>query len=706
MPSIVRSARGALLALALVAAGSGVVPFSRAHAQDDPAAVLELRFTPAPRAQIAIWIEDENGRFIRTFGLTQAIAFRGIGNRPGASLMNSGYRWPYGRREGSLPIWASRRAAEPGARKWKRVVFQSRIEGLASRTAEDQSPDDYFCLSFNRATTTHDALDAVSCASVFTSDKGRFITAADVEAGYGEPWQEPGASTGSTVPLSIDSLYPPRMDMQPCGSGCYDSKDLASFAAHARAVMPEIDEVTMATPPGMVEQSLLFSVPPEWPAGTYSLWIEVGIEGDYNDAYSAQTFPTPTLPENGWDSWAQTYGYAYRGQPSVAYKVSFEHREPGEASYSTSDPEGRASWDIWSSSYGKLESLSGMSDAPAGSGMDRLVRGDGGQRVHLHVQTLSTPPGPTEGEPDPFGGEPAEPEPDPEPTLEPGTVGSGGSGGDAGIGPSAGSDGGGEAGSAEPDEEGSEPDPRDEATTPDDRVPPADEDDDAVILFEPGNDGTGAIGPIRELRVARHGDRLHAHEWIKLSFLAARSKFDLHSYEVRVATQPISDVASFIRNGRPAKTATLDAEGAVSLMIDPKVKAGESIRTEIGDLVAETHYYVAVRATDRLNRRGPISVAQITTPKREFATVTPCFVASAAYGSDLADEVGVLRRVRDRALLTHAPGRALVRAYYAHGAELASLVREQAWLGSLARAVLRPIVAVARELEAERDTVR
>ncbi|HMI92890.1 MAG TPA: hypothetical protein VK509_16055, partial [Polyangiales bacterium] len=141
MPSTVRSARGALIALALAALGMGAIGVERARAQDEPAAVLELRFTPAPHAQIAIWVEDANGRFIRTFGLTQAVAFRGIGNRPGASLMNSGYRWPYGRREGALPVWASRRAAEPGARKWKRVVFQSRIEGLASRTAEDHSPD-------------------------------------------------------------------------------------------------------------------------------------------------------------------------------------------------------------------------------------------------------------------------------------------------------------------------------------------------------------------------------------------------------------------------------------------------------------------------------------------------------------------------------------------------------------------------------------
>ena len=162
-----------------------------AAAQDDmPGVVLEVQYTPAPRAQIAIWIEREDGTFLRTLALTEAVAYRGIGNRPGASQMNSGYRWPYGRREGALPIWAARRASAPDARPFHRVIFQNRTsEGLASRTSNDQSVDRHYCLSFNQATTKRDALDAVSCASVFTSDKGRFITAADVANRYVEPYE-------------------------------------------------------------------------------------------------------------------------------------------------------------------------------------------------------------------------------------------------------------------------------------------------------------------------------------------------------------------------------------------------------------------------------------------------------------------------------------------------------------------------------------
>src|SRR6185503_3414332 len=134
---------------------------------------------------------------------------------------------------------------------------------------------------------------------------------------------------------------------------------------------------------------------------------------------------------------------------------------------------------------------------------------------------------------------------------------------------------------------------------------------------------------------------------------------------------------TFIRFGRPAKTATTDAEGAVKLMLPIDVPEGKPVSGSIGGLSALTEYYVAVRARDRANRTGPISVARITTPRRTFSTVTPCFVASASYGTPLAAEVSALRRVRDRYLLSHAPGRALVAAYYAVGPGLAAALRER-----------------------------
>ncbi len=139
---------GAATAAVVLCCGSLAVP---AHAQtSSPSRAIVLHFTPTVRAQIAIWIEKPDGTFLSTVGLTQAVSVRGIGNRPGATQMNSGYHWPYGRREGVLPIWAHRRAAAPGAGQFPRIVFQNRPEGYASRTCEDSSLDHYFCLPFSR----------------------------------------------------------------------------------------------------------------------------------------------------------------------------------------------------------------------------------------------------------------------------------------------------------------------------------------------------------------------------------------------------------------------------------------------------------------------------------------------------------------------------------------------------------------------------
>jgi hypothetical protein len=78
-----------------------------------------------------------------------------------------------------------------------------------------------------------------------------------------------------------------------------------------------------------------------------------------------------------------------------------------------------------------------------------------------------------------------------------------------------------------------------------------------------------------------------------------------------------------------------------------------------------------------------------------------CFVATAAYGTPLHPEVRALRSFRDRVLVSSAPGRALVRAYYALSPPLADAIRGHAALGALARAALAPLVfAVAHPLAA------
>ncbi len=383
-------------ALPVLAFGAVVLLASDGRADEAPLRAMQFRFTPAKHAQIAIWIEAADGTFKSTVALTQAVSVRGIGNRPGADQMNSGYHWPYGRREGVLPIWAHRRAAAPGAGQFPRVIFQNRPEGYASRTCEDSTPDTYFCLAFS-GDSSKAGLDAISCASGFNSDKGRKMLPADVAAGYAEPF-EAGGVDGMRA-LTLTSIYPPRRDITPCapdpdpvcrpGSlrACNDFPDAATYDAEARAAMPDIDVVTMATPPAEREAQVMFSIPNDWVAGEYVAWIEVNTEGDYNATFNDNNYPTPE--GTAWDSWAVQTGYPYRGQPSVIYRVPFTLGASG--TFSASTPAGYGSVDGNAVDIGVMHMMDGtITDDPTGtpgSGADRLRQGDPEtQRVTLEVR--------------------------------------------------------------------------------------------------------------------------------------------------------------------------------------------------------------------------------------------------------------------------------------------------------------------------------
>ena len=603
---------------------------------------VELSFTPTARAQVAVWIESADGERFETLRLTQSVSYYGIGNRPGALQMNSGFRWPFGRREGVLPVWAHRRFEHEGD-DFPRVIFNGRAsEGNASSAGSAgeprNTPDDYFCLSFQRERSGREALDAVTCASRFNSNKGRYMTMADVSSGYAEPFEEdPG--DGTMRSMELRSLYPPRRDVTPCFEtggivGCGDHETVGTFDDDARAVMPEIDSITAATASGDMPQMLVWDVPSDWPDGEYTIYVEINVEGDYNDAYNAETNPTPTNPTGTWDFWAINYGYAYRGQPSIVYSVPVVISPTGGTT-STATYEG----------YGAIHGQDGelrppdatITDDPSeapGSGADRLRAGPGGARLTATVPAFDVCNQP---EPPPQCGR--------ECTPGDGSCGEGLICGDdfecVGI--------------------------CDVPMSPD------------------------AVGDL----VARPWDEeSHSHQWAHFSFVAPRSARGVMRYEVRVGTAPITDEESFER-ALPALEPSLDS---IELRVPTTAEAGELVDMELGGLTPQTRYWIAVRAYDSCNAPSEIAVAELETTAIHFTTVSPCFVATAAYGSPMADDIGALRRFRDRHLRTNAAGRALVDAYYAVGPDLARAIEGDDELRSAARTVLAPFVAVARWL--------
>ena len=605
-------------------------PSSGAESAGDSPRVIEVTFQPTSRAQIAIWLETADGAFVDTLRLTQAVSYRGIGNRPGAQLMNSGFRWPYGRREGVLPIWAHRRASHPDSERFPRVIFQDRAsEGFASRTSNDASRDDYYCLSFNADTTRRDALDAVTCASVFNSDKGRYFTDTDAQAGYAEPWEQD--SEAFMRPLELGSLYPPRRDATPCAPGpaCADHGDVAAFQTDARRVMPNIDAITMATPPGDQLLTVAFDVPSEWPNGDYVVRVEANVEGDYNSAYNDETFPTPTAPVGQWDVWARDYGYAYRGQPSILYEAPVTLGTAGE--WTAQEPAGYG--DLHGES-GEITSMAagGVTNDPTaapGSGADRLRLMPNGDR--LRVRVLATNVCDQPNPPAPCGT----------------SCVAGGCATGFACGPS----------------------------------------NTCVGECDIASRPPAVVG----LSASVLPDEKNSHQWAELQFTVPASVRGVREYEVRVTTAAINDAESFLR-AQPAQAAKIDSE---MLVVPTDNLAGETVSVPFGGLNPRTTYTVGVRARDRCNAASDIATTEVTTTEINFTTVSPCFVATAAYGTPFAEEIDSLRRFRDRYLMTHAPGRTLVRAYYAVGPSAADVIRPRPRLRAVVRALLTPVVAFA-----------
>jgi hypothetical protein len=634
--------------------------------------LLEFRFTPSRRAQIAIWIEDADGRFMETVALTSSVALRGVGNRPGALQMNSGFRWPYGRREGILPVWGHRRAGAPGAEPFPMVIFQDRSsEGFASRTSVDASSDSYFCLSFDQTTTTREALDAVTCASVFNSDKGRFLTDDDLRNQYSEPFVDVSGSE-SMRPLSQGSIYPPRRDVD--GLGQYDHPDVGRFVEEARRVMPKIDAVTMATPAGDVPRTIQYIAPSDWEDGEYLAWIEVNVEGDYNEVYNDETYPTPV--SESWDFWAETYGYPYRGQPSVVYAVPITIG-PIIDEYRTSEPLGYGSLHGDSSEVFAMDSSisDDPSNAPA-SGADRLRRDDSGTRFKVFVLATNIC---DEPEPPAICGENC---------LNDAECGAGFVCADDGTCMGL-----------------CDVDARPEAIS------------DFSVQNHPNSKWSHVVGRIR-FTVPESERQLRQYRVLSSKILSnSIVTEDAHALELTGAGKPIqgdglhipvdSECSAGVASETLCAPYRANEDGECPNGIDRDADGdcldpGDIIEVDTAFDAHETEYDLEITAIDLCQSQSePVSVAIKTTPI-DFTTVPPCFVATAAYGSPLADEIWALRRFRDRYLMTNPAGRAFVDAYYTLGPYAAELIVEHPWLRTTTRALLSPFVALARHLTPEK----
>jgi hypothetical protein len=72
-----------------------------------------------------------------------------------------------------------------------------------------------------------------------------------------------------------------------------------------------------------------------------------------------------------------------------------------------------------------------------------------------------------------------------------------------------------------------------------------------------------------------------------------------------------------------------------------------------------------------------------------------CFIATAAFGTPLAEEVEVLSRLRDEHLLTNELGQRFVAFYYRNSPRVAEFIRDNEWAKKAVRIALWPLVKIA-----------
>ncbi|CAN5704188.1 hypothetical protein BH11MYX3_BH11MYX3_20050 [soil metagenome] len=548
MPAV-RRAAALVAALALVG--------TPAVALGDDKRCVHVDYKPAPRPDLApgknpgnqmvAWIEDASGVFVDTIYITAQTGTYGLGNRPGRVDFNSGPYWPYGRRITTFPVWAHRKTmfGASSILEFPEVTFQNGDDNNLSHPFNESSKDTHYCRPMM---ATEPAWDALSCASpngVYT-DKGKLT--ANV------------------------SLYPPRQDSKKVAGQDSDSVDMYP-------VLNPFDAVSQATPKNGDLAQFSWPIPATLPTGNYTLWLEVSREFDHNATYSPESRPGPIdIP------WKE-YGDAYRGQPSVLYKVAF--------SVGATSSTGTAMDYI---GYGDPDGLDGAIRAPDGT-ITTTITGSGAWRLApitegsetFRVRVVASP-------------QTASVIPDAARKLE--------------------------------------------ALTPTSRA--------ATIKFLSPNEDEG------------HGK--------------------VKGYDIRfhAGTEPITE-ASF--------------DAAIDPHLFIEIGGPETMHSfDLERLLPDTEYTVAVRPYDDCRNTGPLRVLTFRTPERTVGEVDACFVATAAYGSVLANDVDMLRHFRDAVLKRTVLGELFVETYYTFGPPVAGFVGESELLRWTARTVLDPFVTWTRAL--------
>nr|HEX4315928.1 fibronectin type III domain-containing protein [Kofleriaceae bacterium] len=511
-----------------------IAPAARADAPGECHAVT-VDFLPSPKLQIVAWIEDANGHYVDTAYITQETGTYGLGNRPGRFDFNSGPSWPYGRRITTFPVWSHKHG-----QLFPQVDFQDGNDSDISHASGMSSHEPHYCRPLTDSGTDKASFDAGTCPT-------------------------PGVDTDKGVlDKSVKTGYPPRTDITETPG--IDTDDVAKYVT-----MNPFDAVSTATPVGDTGAQFTWTTPGTLADGPYTIVIETSQEFDQNASYN---FPAPSIQSFG------SYGLAYRGQPSVIYRVPVSIGSADD-SETTSAYAGYGSPDGSDGNVRPPDSTI-TSDAPH-TGASRLgLTMDGTTmyrvRAQSHVQFDAVAP--------------------------------------AAVG-------------------------KLDADTSTTRV--------LVSWVAPGDDGTTG---------------------------------QVTGYDIRISAVAPITAANFDTLTRVPTPSNL-------------VAAGQEQTVQLANLLPDTDYFIGVEALDDCHNTGSLQVLEFHTVAAS-GQVDACFVATAAYGSLMANDVTMLRRFRDLVLRRSVLGELFVESYYTFGPPVAGVVGESELLRASARDALAPLIEQAK----------
>jgi isopenicillin-N N-acyltransferase-like protein len=100
-------------------------------------------------------------------------------------------------------------------------------------------------------------------------------------------------------------------------------------------------------------------------------------------------------------------------------------------------------------------------------------------------------------------------------------------------------------------------------------------------------------------------------------------------------------------------------------------------------------------ASTRTTMNGNYSItANFQEEEPPMTPQTGCFIATAAYGTPMSQEIQILREFRDKYLVTNSPGQGLVTVYYTISPPIADFITEHPSLKPIVRVGLMPVVAM------------